>query len=1195
MEVPFPSAAGSTGSDGLPLQSPPQSSLMSSSPGPLTMTIFNPALLRKEDLIRGFVARKDLLQRLLDDLRRVGEGTQGQHQLVIGQRGLGKTTLLIRLAFAIEDDPDLSSRWIPLVFPEEQYNVKDLEDFWLNCSDALSDALERMGETAAFAQLDEEVKHAPIGADGALRVLLAASERVGRGLVLLVDNVDIVLDRVSKEEEWTFRRIISNEPRLYFIGASSRAAEAFYEYGRAFFDFFEVQDLRGLDDKDTFALIDALARETGDEQVQTLVRRNPGRVRTLRVLTGGNPRTLALLYRLLAEGPDGDVQRDVEQLLDTYTPLYKARFEELAAQAQQIVDAMAIHWDPITAGELADKLAPLSVSQVSSQLKRLEDFGVVEKTPWFGEKKTAYQIGERFFNVWYLMRASRRVRRRLVWLVKFLEAWFECGEIVERAREYLSRDPKSEGRERYAEMALAYSQMVDDRHLARSLESAGLQAALDTSIRELIDFSDLPPELLDRKGRMERMRELRTRVLAMSFEDLKADEFWRVLGGSPHLSPEEKVRIVQELPSLKPAALRELFGKLKMDEDRMIAAYPNRRIEITRIYEALANGELKDPYDTEGALSLANRWNLPWLAVAAVVARCDRSCWPEDLSEIEIDKAEAALRILSAEPGHEARAWAELGSLFAFRRSNTLRAEQAFRRATEIDLQDASAWYNLGFALGNLKRHEEAEQAFCRATEINPQNASAWYNLGIALRNLKRYEEAEQAFRRATEINPQYALAWHNLGFALGSLKRDEEAEQGFRRATEIDPQDASAWHNLGFALGNLQRYEEAEQAYHRATELDPQYASAWSNLGLALGNLKRYEEAEQAGRRATEIDPQYASAWHNLGFALGNLQRYEEAEQAYRQATEIDPQYASAWYNLGISLGKLKRHEEAEQAHRRATETDPQHASAWYNLGNALDNLERHEEAEQAYRRATEIDPQDASAWNSLGIALGNLERYEEAEQAYRRAIEIDPRDWYPWANLAIQLINQGGREQEAFDAASHWIELDEDHWETAVEVLLPAARALGRGPHLSQLLAVLSRAHEHIPDDPRVEFVLVGLLTLDGKWSEARTLLHSLSLKEISDPDVWTFRILVEAGHTAETIGILEQTGANERWRPLYEALRAIAADSPEYLRRVAPEVRSVALDILAEIAPNLVNKKGIPDGRVSPPRQRNRSSGN
>src|SRR5580693_2198237 len=93
----FPYCA-STGSDGLP----PRKRRMpeEKNSAPLSVTIYNPALLKKEDLIRGFVARQPMLDRLLDDLRREAPGSTPQHQLIIGQRGLGKTTLLRRVAFA---------------------------------------------------------------------------------------------------------------------------------------------------------------------------------------------------------------------------------------------------------------------------------------------------------------------------------------------------------------------------------------------------------------------------------------------------------------------------------------------------------------------------------------------------------------------------------------------------------------------------------------------------------------------------------------------------------------------------------------------------------------------------------------------------------------------------------------------------------------------------------------------------------------------------------------------------------------------------------------------------------------------------------------------------------------------------------------------------------------------------------------
>ena len=254
----------------------------------LSVAIYNPALLKKEDLIRGFVARQPMLDRLLDDLRREAPGSTPQHQLIIGQRGLGKTTLLRRVAFAVEDDAALAETWMPLVFPEEQYNVASLADFWLNCVDALSDALDRLGDRSASKALDSRVEHVPSEggerSTSGLDLLLAEADRLGRRFLLLVDNIDIVLDRLGKEEEWEFRRIISEERRLHFIGASSRVLETLYEHGRAFYEFFQIHELRGFDEKETFSTLCQLAEQFGSDEVARLIRAQPGRIKALRVL-----------------------------------------------------------------------------------------------------------------------------------------------------------------------------------------------------------------------------------------------------------------------------------------------------------------------------------------------------------------------------------------------------------------------------------------------------------------------------------------------------------------------------------------------------------------------------------------------------------------------------------------------------------------------------------------------------------------------------------------------------------------------------------------------------------------------------------------------------------------------------------------------------------------------------------------------
>ncbi len=70
--------------------------------------------------------------------------------------------------------------------------------------------------------------------------------------------------------------------------------------------------------------------------------------------------------------------------------------------------------------------------------------------------------------------------------------------------------------------------------------------------------------------------------------------------------------------------------------------------------------------------------------------------------------------------------------------------------------------------------------------------ATAYYNLGVSLNDLKRYEEAEVAYRKAIELNPSDAIAYSNLGNLLGDLKRYEEAEVAYRKAIELNPTDAT-------------------------------------------------------------------------------------------------------------------------------------------------------------------------------------------------------------------------------------------------------------------------------------------------------------------------------------------------------------------------------------------------------------------
>lgn len=114
-----------------------------------------------DDALRDiFVAWQKELDRLLSVIRAAAApGVTPKHTLVLGARGMGKSTLLRRLALAVRDDPELNAAWIPVNFPEEQYTVATLGDFWINTLDALIDALEQSGAgPGLIEQLDQAVQ-----------------------------------------------------------------------------------------------------------------------------------------------------------------------------------------------------------------------------------------------------------------------------------------------------------------------------------------------------------------------------------------------------------------------------------------------------------------------------------------------------------------------------------------------------------------------------------------------------------------------------------------------------------------------------------------------------------------------------------------------------------------------------------------------------------------------------------------------------------------------------------------------------------------------------------------------------------------------------------------------------------------------------------------------------------------------------
>lgn len=374
--------------------------------------LYNPQRLSDEAVQDLFVVRKKLFEFLMQKIKTEQPNSIPQHYLIIAQRGMGKTTLLKRVEVELRKAEN-KTQFIPLLFPEEQYNLKNLAEFWLNSLDALADTLEFEKETEAVKLVDnkvrelEKIKNDEELAKEAFQFLKTFTQKVGRRPVLLIDNMSFIFDRLEKSEQHKLRAWLMENASPILLGASAVAIEDTYDYGAAFYDAFQIYYLQKLSFEELLEILTNLAKLTNSEHLIQSINHEKARIKTLYQLSDNSVRFAVILFKIIINGFSNNIIDDLESILEEFTPTFKAQFEELPTQMQIIVDAIALHWDPINIEQLRNETR-YENNQLSPQLKRLYELGWIEKLDAFEAKGNAYQISNRFFNIWYIIRRSNR-------------------------------------------------------------------------------------------------------------------------------------------------------------------------------------------------------------------------------------------------------------------------------------------------------------------------------------------------------------------------------------------------------------------------------------------------------------------------------------------------------------------------------------------------------------------------------------------------------------------------------------------------------------------------------------------------------------------------------------------------------------------------------------------------------------------
>lgn len=386
---------------------------------------YNPGFLTDDEIVDSFCVRTGEFALLVEALRE-STGNSNPHAIVIGPRGSGKTTLLLRVAAEVRRDSTLQASWFPVVFPEESYGISSCGEFWLQCLFNLAQQAPSSEDAPDLNRTYEEllpVRDDRLLADLALAAILDFAATQGRRLLLLVENLNSLFNEIGNPEVgWELRKTLQCEPRIFLLGsATSRFAEI-DNSKRALYDLFQVHTLKRLDTE----ACATLWRNVTERDVELRA------IRSLEILTGGNPRLLSIVAEFGSRLSFRELMEDLLDLVDDHTEYFRSHLEALGVQERRVYLALATLWKPSTANEVS-AIARLSTSHCSALLKRLMDRGEVIRsggTP----RRREYYLAERMYNIYYLLRHGRGTNQVVEALIRFMTAFYSESELVEISR-----------------------------------------------------------------------------------------------------------------------------------------------------------------------------------------------------------------------------------------------------------------------------------------------------------------------------------------------------------------------------------------------------------------------------------------------------------------------------------------------------------------------------------------------------------------------------------------------------------------------------------------------------------------------------------------------------------------------------------------------------------------------------------------
>jgi tetratricopeptide (TPR) repeat protein len=424
-----------------------------------------------------------------------------------------------------------------------------------------------------------------------------------------------------------------------------------------------------------------------------------------------------------------------------------------------------------------------------------------------------------------------------------------------------------------------------------------------------------------------------------------------------------------------------------------------------------------DPADTESALWLARLYRLQnkhdqaeGVLRGILKSDPDNEAGVEQLTQLLLDQGKSGDAVALLEGVTSKTSSPTLLDLLgdAYTQTKDLaKAEEAYRKATEIDPSELSHQRGLGQTLLSEEKYPEALKVYQRLADLMPDDSDVYLRIAQIYRELHQLDKAEETLTKARQFAPGSLDVMYNEAMLYQAQGRNEdairvlsEAVTGVKNQSDVLPTRRRTLAVLYQQLGQLYRTTENFQAavytYEELGRLgEDEDHRARLLLMETFRTAKDLPRALQTGKEALAKYATDSAIKSSYALLLGEAGKTDDAVTLLRPQLKGTDADREVYLNIAQVYERGRRYKEAEQAARTA-EALPgaprENEMTWFLLGAIYERQKFYDRAEVEFKKVLAVDPQNAAALNYYGYMLGDLGiRLDEAETMVKKALSDD------------------------------------------------------------------------------------------------------------------------------------------------------------------------------------------------------------